>query len=359
MAKPETSRPVHRPDEVRGDEAVQPNQRVRLEPAGRRRQLRIERVARHGGAIEERSCRRGQRCHLPLHGGGHSRREPPVSDGGRARQFAQIERVAAGLLKDAPPDDGVANVSHQRGGRVFAEGRKLQHRRVGDPPQRVEQQRSRPHRSHRHGQEMRRTRGAPQQVQQELDRRGIGPVHVVEHQRDRLRVRELLQKPTHRLVAPKPLFGDGGRRRCVRVRRHRREDGCQLGAHLCQASGVQRRQMMIQRVQYDAERQVELVLGRPPLQHEHPPRLGDAAKRLQQGALADPRLTQERDDRGATVGGGIRGLLQRSQLALAAEHRGSLGAGWGIGGGFSRWSPAASCETLSPWLIQDRQSKIP
>ncbi len=189
-----------------------------------------------------------------------------------ARQLAQEERVAVGLVQDP-----LAHVVVELGA-AAAPGRVLRLSGAGA---------ARP--SRRHGGRRRRSRGSTvpaaartaagtaarrpaQQVQQQLDRRLVGPLHVVEQQRQRPLGGDRLQLRPQRMVEAEALPRDHR----LAGRRHR-----------------QRLEPVAERVAQQSERQLLPLLGgacaRAPANRRRAPLGGDGEQR----ALADPGLAGE------------------------------------------------------------------
>ena len=152
---------------------------------GRGGELRVERIADDGRALDQRPRDVAQRPDLMLHGDDQRRGQRVLATVGDARELAQEERVAAAFHDHALAHGGIGDVGDHRV-RVVAversEGELLPARGAAG---RVEQpgggadRAARDHEQRGHGHRTAR------QVQHELDRRVVGPVQVVEQERDR------------------------------------------------------------------------------------------------------------------------------------------------------------------------------
>jgi hypothetical protein len=85
---------------------------------------------------------------------------------------------------------------------------------------------------------------------------------------------------------------------------------------------MQARDVLVQRVDGDRERQIALVLGRPTLQHEQRGSCGRArllGDRGQQRALADPGLAEHGQDARAAIAYVVERARHRAQFPIAAD----------------------------------------
>jgi hypothetical protein len=158
-------------------------------------------------------------------------------------------------------------------------------------------------------------------VQDELDRRVVGPVQVVEQQRDRALAAQQLEQRAHRAVVAEALGRAGrgcGGRLGVRGRGGRQDRG-EIRPDRLHAPRVQRRDVVVERVDREAERHRPLVLGGPSLQHEHPGGLRALAHDRQQRALADARLAEYADRAPRPGGRLLHGAFCGGELCLASE----------------------------------------
>ncbi len=81
---------------------------------------------------------------------------------------------------------------------------------------------------------------------------------------------------------------------------------------------MQRRDVIVERVDHEAERDVALVLGGAALEHQHPLRAGALAQRAEQRALADAGLAEH--PHGARLRARLlHAQLERGELRLASQ----------------------------------------
>jgi hypothetical protein len=146
-------------------------------------------------------------------------------------------------------------------------------------------------------------------------------VQVIEQQGDRALAAQELQERTHGAVIAEPLRRAGCRcRKRLSVRgRGRRQDGRQIRADGLHAPRVERRDVVVERIDGEPERDRALVFGRPALQHEHPCGRGALAHRRHQGALADAGLTEHAERAACSGGRLLDGVVRGGELPRASE----------------------------------------
>jgi hypothetical protein len=199
VAEAERAPVAGRADEVGRDEPVERGAGVgRVESRGGGRELGIERVAGDGGAVEQRARGGRHRADLELDRGEQRRRQRVAGVAGHAGELLQEERVAGGLARQALAQRDVRDVADQleRGG--VGKGREGDEPAAGRGAGRVEDARRGLDRAQREDEQVRRARRAAQEVQDELDGGVVGPVQVVEQQRDRALAGEHLQQLAQR-----------------------------------------------------------------------------------------------------------------------------------------------------------------
>jgi hypothetical protein len=159
-------------------------------------------------------------------------------------------------------------------------------------------------------------------MQDQLERRVVGPVDVVEHQDERPLAREQLEQGSQRAVVAEAL----GRTRDGRgldMLGDRRQDGRELrlalGSERLEPARVKCRDVVVEGVGGQAERQVALVLRGAPLQHQQPRRLRTLAQLRQQGALSDAGLAEHPEQPLVAGRDLLQGALDRGHLGLAAQ----------------------------------------
>jgi hypothetical protein len=130
-----------------------------------------------------------------------------------------------------------------------------------------------------------------QEQRQHVHRGRIGPVHVVEQQRQRPLGRQPLEQRAHR---PRQLvtLTRHGRRLHVRPhsRQHRRQLTQLLALELAQRRLARPGQQRVQRVRPQREGQIPLELGRPASQHQQTTVTRPPGQLGEQPRLADPGL---------------------------------------------------------------------
>jgi hypothetical protein len=312
-----------RADEVGRDQAVQRHERVGgFQARGRGGQLRVERVAGHGRAVEQRARRGRQRADLELDGGQQRRRQRALGVAGDARQLLEEERVAGGLASEALAQARVGHVADQ------LERRGVGKRGEGDEPAaggagRVQDARRGLDGPQGEGEQVRRAGGAAQEVQDQLDRGVVGPVEVVEQQGHRPLAREQLQQCAEGAVAAEALAGARCRRRGARERRRRRQRRGQVGADGLDAAGMHRRDVVVERIHHEPERDVALVLGRAAVEDEQAGGPRAPGQGVQERALADPGLPEHGEHAALALTHGGHGAIRGGQLALASYEAGA------------------------------------
>ena len=236
---------IGRPGDVGRQQGVDRGQGLALvEPGGGGREIEVERLAGHGGAPAEPAGGLAQARDLLAERGGHGGRDADrvrlgVRRGGRRGspgQLLEVERVAAALAVEqrerALAEQGVGLGLRERTEAdlgdhpVAARGLQRREQRVG-------------HLAGAEGErdQDRRHRRAAQQVGDQLERGVVGPLHVVEHQHDRVTHGHPLQEGPHRAVGVEALVlqtaRPGRRRRTgarARARRRGRRSGLPGGA---------------------------------------------------------------------------------------------------------------------------------
>ncbi len=293
--------------EVGRDERVERRQRGRLgDVGGRGRDVELERVAGDGGAAREGALRGREALQLLRDRRGDGAGDRLVGVGGvagAARQLAQEERVAVGLVED-PLAHGVVELRRQQPARrSAAERRRAQLVPAVGAAAGVDEPRADAARPQREQQQEAAARWAPQQVQQQLDRRLVGPLDVVEQQRQRLLLGELLQSRADRVVEAEALPRD-----------HR----------LAGRGHRQRVEPLAQRRPQQPERQVLLLLGGAGAGDPHAGRGGPLGGGGEQRALADPGLAGDGQQPPAAALDVGEGTCDRRDLDVAPEqsHRG-------------------------------------
>ena len=144
-------------------------------------------------------------------------------------------------------------------------------------------------------------RGAAQEVQHELDRGVVGPVQVVEEERDGLLAPEHLEQGAQRAVAAEPLAGADGGGTGVHGGRGGGEDRGEVGAGGLDPAGVQGGDVVVEGVDHEAEGHVALVLGRAAVEHEQAGLVGPGVHGVEQRALADAGLAEHGEDAAAAI----------------------------------------------------------
>ena len=262
---------------------------VLREPGGRGGQLQLGGIARDGGppgqpargTAEAADLLRERDRHRPRHAGLLRRGDgPALRLAPRPRELLHVERVAAALPVDLVADGRGQVRSHQLirvaarhlrqaelGHAALARGRLERGAEAGRDAAGAERQRD----------EDARARRAAEQVGDQLHRRVVGPVDVVEHEHDGPLGGELLQQRAHRPMRAEPLVvqpaeGDVAGR--GRGRQHPRQLGHAVPDQPLEPGRAERGDVVVERGDPDAERQLALQLGAAPDEHEVPARLG-------------------------------------------------------------------------------------
>jgi hypothetical protein len=207
MAEGEAPGDVGRAHESPLDERVETGQGlIALEPAGGRRKLEVERVARDGGAVEQHPGRRGQRGALGADGRDDAAGR--LGPGAGARQLLEQQRVAPGPREHALALVRVVEAGQQGLGR-FARDRAEVERCGGTDRQQPLRHIARTQRGDK---QVRPLGRAPHQVLEQFQRGRVGPVDVVEDERERMASRKRVKPVAQPPVQPPPLGWRRGRR---------------------------------------------------------------------------------------------------------------------------------------------------
>jgi RNA polymerase sigma-70 factor, ECF subfamily len=193
----------------------------------------------------------------------------------------------------------------------------------------VEQPRRRFDRPEREDEQMGAPRRATQQMQDQLHGRVVGPVQVVEHEHHRLLATEELQQAPQGAVIAKALGRAGLAARLRRgVGGRGGQHGPEIGPERRHPSRVHRRDVVVERIDHHAERNVALVLGAARGEHEHAMVAGRVANGTQERALADTGLAEYPQGDARALVRVRHGLRGGGELLLAPDqlHARSLGA---------------------------------
>ena len=244
--------------------------------------------------------------------------------------LAQEERIAPRRLEHPRPHVPVADALSEQHVRLLPAQRfdgdpdqlPLAHRRV---------RRQRPIAGH-HARAMgdrnqhRAERGAPHQVAQQLQRRLIAPVCIVEHQHQGIRRPKEAQQRTHRPMNPITLLARQPRRRQPpdpgQRRKRRRELPDAPVPERPPAPRVHRRQVIVERVDEDMERDILLELRRAATKNKTAGGLRALRQRFQQPRLADPRLPDELGETRLASPQRSQDVTERAKLVLPSDQRG-------------------------------------
>ena len=134
----------------------------------------------------------------------------------------------------------------------------------------------------------------------EVDRRGIGPVDVVEDEHERARRGQPREQLAHRAMRPVALVLQQARPVIARGRdrrQHVRDLAERLVAQARQHPRVEARDVLVERVDEDPERQVALELGRAAVQDDAATGGRARVQLRQQPRLADARLALDQQRR--------------------------------------------------------------
>lgn len=292
MAKRESP---HRPrtDEAGPLERIQRGERLLVVEAGDARgEVELEGIADHRRGLGEALRRCWQRGHLDAHRGDNPTRQELAA--AVARQLVEQQWISSRRMKHAV---GVLDAREQRlRGRPCQRGQvereRLDRARRGDEPVRFSARPQAECEAHRSG-----GRTADEMLE-ELQRRGVGPVHIVNHQEQRASSRDVGQARREGAMHP-PAF------------RRERRDGRRA-----------------ERVENRHERHIALELGRVPRQHNEPHRLRPSTQRREQQCLPDPRLAAHEHEPHAAARDRVERTVERLELAVASKHRRRLFEGF-------------------------------
>jgi hypothetical protein len=295
VAEAEAPPVARRADEIGGHEHVERDRRVaRLEVRGGGRELGVERIAGHRRAVDEGAGGGRKRADLALHGRHQRRGEVSSRRAGGASQLLEEERISRRLLGHAPAQRVVGQVFHQRERGVAGERLEREVAPALGCPGGVEQARRGVDGARREAEQVRRLRRAAQQVEHQLDRRVVGPVQVVEQQDHGALSRQQLEQPAQRAVVAEALGRAGVARECAGgAGCSGGEHGAQVGAERLDAARVQRRDVVVERVDDQAEGDVALVLRAASGQDDHVRFERVVADGPEHRALADACLAED------------------------------------------------------------------
>jgi hypothetical protein len=153
-------------------------------------------------------------------------------------------------------------------------------------------------------------------------------VHVVDQQRGRLLAREQVEQRGECAVVTEALGRPALRALlspCVTrdPGQHGREVGHAVVAEGLEPARVQPRDVVVERIDHDAEGNVLLVLGGAAVEHGEPGRRAGLAEVGEQRALADSRLAQQGDDLALPArGDSPDGSREQGFLPVAPHQRG-------------------------------------
>ena len=332
MPEPVSARDVRRRQQVRRHELVERRERDRLLELRRRgRQLEVRRIAGDRRAVREQPSGLAQRRDLVPERRGHRRRHAgdarrrPAHGGARAGELQQVERIAAAhaaQLVARPRGDILAEKIAGLSGRQRGETE------VDEPAvtvgglERGRDRRRQPAGAEGESEQHRRTRRPPQQVYQQLERSPVGPVKIVQDHDDRAGRGDALEKRADGAMRSEALV----RQPCGSIlgpgrRQHVGELADSVGEHPPQPIGPEPGDVVVERIDPDAERQVALELRAATVQDEVPALFGARHQLFEQPGLADPRLALERHEPARALRESLHRLRERGRL-LPAAHQG-------------------------------------
>ena len=168
---------------------------------------------------------------------------------------------------------------------------------------------------------------SPQQVGGQLERGPVGPLDVVEDERDGPRRSEALDQLPHRMVRAEPLSGGRGLRpRAERAQRGK--DARQLplivGGQPVEGVRLERGEVLVERVDHQAERQLTLELRGAARQGQEPGLVRPPQQRGHEARLADPRLSRDEDELRRSRTGLLEHLPEQLHLTFTT-HEGPAG----------------------------------
>ena len=167
------------------------------------------------------------------------------------------------------------------------------------------------------GDQRRRPRRAAQEVEHGLDRGVVGPVQVVEHQRDRPLAGERLEQPAQGAVLVEVLRRSGGI--VVELRGDGGQHRAERRVERLDPAAVERGDVVVEGVDDDAVGHVALVLGAAPLEHQQPGGRGALAQRAEQRGLAQPALSEHAEHAARPRPHRLHGLRDRGRAPPRAR----------------------------------------
>ncbi len=258
--------------------------------------------------------------------GGAVRRRPLAAAprGTRTRQLLDVERVPAALAVEARAvdriglagDQGLRVLSAERGERQQgADARPRGSLELGEEPRRRLSVRDC---------QQERPAEPTQQVGQHLDRAGVGPVHVIERQHHWLAPGQPLEHVADRVMQPVALRALTGSARAAAVwPRQGGEDRGKLGQRVlvegAEHRRFHRRQIVVERVDDQPERDVTFEFGGAALEHQVAPILAPAAQLRQEPRFADSRLARDLDEPRLSGRQLIQCYIEFTQLVVTAN----------------------------------------
>ena len=242
----------------------------------------------------------------------------------RARELLEVEGVAAAVAVDVRERTRIHVAEQLRRLRLAqllqADPQERGHRERGGQALRSLAA------AEREGDQHGRLRPAPQQRREQLDRGGVGPVEVVQHEHERVRIGQPLEQRPHGAVGPVALVRQrriGLPARLPQAGQHAGQLVEQLGAPAVLGVGLLSGHVGVEGVCPDAERHVALELGGRAGQHQvaaRPPR-ARAARRAAGSCRCRARL--RRSPTPATPPRGCR-APPRADRALSGAQRSFL-----------------------------------
>ncbi len=340
VAEDEAARHRGRTHEIERQELVE-----RREPVGRGqlrdrcREAGFERLAGDGGGIQQRALlprqgrellreRRRDRGRNPVSRPVAVRRPVTPRFPAGPRELLEVERVAAAVEVDGRDRCGL-EIAQQLAGLRLAE---LAERDAADRRhrERGRQAGGRLARPEREREQHRHARTAPQQRRDQLDRCGVAPVQVVQHEHERTVGGQQGQQHADRPMAAVALIGHrlptpgAGRTQ-------RGKDLAELEDDVQRPQGLQverlRRDVRIERVRPDAEREIALELRRHAVEHQAPLLLRAVAELREQARLADAGLTLDRHARRPPAHEHAQHRVELGKLGVASDDRPGKGVG--------------------------------
>ncbi len=242
-----------------------------------------------------------------------------------AQQLAHEQRVARRRLVAASRelDVGLAQLAdRQRAHRPCAQPRRRQHMVAGDRTQLGERlvRRGWLAAALCHHQQQRQILDAPGQMRQPAQRRAVHPLQIVDHQHQRLALRQCAGQRHQRVTNQERAIGvachtPAAQRDAENIRRGRRR----TGEEPLPVGRGERMDLAFEQLTHHPVTEVPLERGTRRSQHPHARLIRQTTRLVQQSGLPDPRLADDHDHPAGATANDDTPLVQRRPLNLSLE----------------------------------------